>query len=171
MEHLFDFFEIGPSDLFFPLGSFLSRRRDHGARGQGEDLIERRFIGDQRSPDQSFSGLPQGGKIDLQKAGDSVVIIEAQSVSIRNGDQKKIEKDFQGREVPQKPSRDEPMVDPAEGTFDLSNSVGAKESFGNHRFHILASMMSFSFGQSFLSNEFWISRQEKVEKRNVISTG
>jgi hypothetical protein len=171
MEHLFDLFEIGPSDLFFRLGSFLSGRRDHGARGQGEDLIERRLIGDQRSPDQSLSGLPQGGKIDLQKAGDSVVIIEAQSVSIRNGHQKKIEKDFQGRQVLQKPSCNEPMVDPAERTFDLSNSVGAKESFDNHRFHILASMMSFSSEQSFLSNEFRISRQGKVERRNVISAG
>ena len=53
-------------------------------------------------------------------------MIEAQSVSVRNGDQKKIEKDFQGRKISQKPSRDEAMIDPAEGTFDLSEPFGIR---------------------------------------------
>jgi hypothetical protein len=88
LEHLFDFFEIGPSDLFFLGGPFLLGGQDPGAKWQGENLIKRRLIDHQRSQDQSFSGPPECGKIDLQKAGDSVLVIETQSVSIRNGDQK-----------------------------------------------------------------------------------
>jgi hypothetical protein len=134
LEHLFDLFEIGSSNLFFPLGPLLSGGQDHGARGQGENLIERRFIGQQGSQDQSFSGPSQGGKIDLQKAGDSVVIIEAHSVSVRNGDQEKIEKDFQGGEISQEPSGNEAMINPAEGTFDLSEPFGMENSFDLHGF-------------------------------------
>jgi len=135
LEHLLDLLEIGVSDVFFPLGSFLPGGQDHGVRWQGQDLIEWRLIGDKRPLDQSCSGLPQGAKIDLQKAGDAVVVIEAQSVSIRNGDQKKIEKDFQGRKVPQKSSCDKPMIDPAEGAFNLSYPSGKQNSFDLHSDH------------------------------------
>jgi len=132
LEHLFDFFEIGSSNLLFPLGPFFSGGQDHGAKGQRENLIERRLIGHQRSQDQPLSGPSQGGKIDLQKAGNSVVIIKTQSVSVRNGYQKKIEKDFQGRKVPQKPSCDEPMVDPTERPFNLSDPPRIKNPFDLH---------------------------------------
>jgi hypothetical protein len=96
LEYLLDLFKIGSSDFFFSLGPLFSGGKHHGLRGQGEDLIERRLISHKRPQDQSFSGLPQGRKINLQKAGDSVIVIKAQSVSVRNSDQKKIEKDFQG---------------------------------------------------------------------------
>jgi len=59
LEHLFDFFEIGSSNLLFPLGPFFSGGQDHGAKGQRENLIERRLIGHQRSQDQPLSGRPR----------------------------------------------------------------------------------------------------------------
>jgi len=152
LEHLLDLFKIGSSDFFFPLGPLLSGRQDHGLRGQGEDLIERRLISQQRPQDQSFSGLPQGGKVNLQKAGDAVILIKAQSVSIRNRDQKKIEKDFQGGEISQKPSREEAMINPAEGALDLADSFGLEKSFGWHSRHPRFSMIPFSFRPMGLSN-------------------
>jgi len=90
-------------------------------------------------------------------------------MAIRNGDQKQIQEDLDHREIEEEALCYKTMVDPAKGTFDPSNSVGAKQPFDNHRPHILASMMPLSFGQPLLSNEFWISRQGKAEKRKVIS--
>jgi hypothetical protein len=125
------------------------------------------LVSDKRSPDQTFSGFTQSWQIDLQKGGDSVVMIKTQSVSIRNSNQKKIEKDFQSGKISQETRSNKAVIDPAEGAFDLSNSVGEKDSFDSHRLHILASMVPFSFGQPFLSNEFWISRQGKVKKETL----
>jgi len=62
-------------------------------------------------------------------------MIKAQSVSVRNSDQKKIKKDFQGGEVSQKSSRDKTMIDPAEGTLDLSETFGMENPFDLHGRH------------------------------------
>ena len=115
--------------------------------------------------------LPQSGEVDLQKAGHSVIMIKAQSISVRNGDQKEIEKHFDHGEVVEKSFGNKTVVDPTEGALDLSNSVGEKEFFDCHGPHLLASMIPFSFGQGFFPNEFCISRQDKFEKRKVISRG
>jgi hypothetical protein len=117
------------------LGPLLSGGPDHGPRGQGEDLVEGRLISHERPLDQSFSGLPQGGQVDLQKAGDSVIVVEAQSMAVGDSDQKEIEKDFQGREISQKSSRDETMIDPAEGAFDLSEPLRKENPFDLHGHH------------------------------------
>jgi len=93
------------------------------------------LISHERPHDQSFSGLAQGGKIDLQKAGDSVIVIKAQSVSIRNGNQKKIEKDFQGTKVSQEPPCNEAMINPTEGALNFSYSFGKENSFDVHDYH------------------------------------
>jgi hypothetical protein len=143
VEHPLDFFEIGSSDLFFPLGPLLLGRQDHGPRGQGENLVERRLISHERPLDQSFPRLSQGSKIDLQEAGDSVIIIEAQSMAVGDSDQKKVEKDFHGREISDKSSCDETMIDPAEGAFDLSEPFGKENSFGLHGHHPLGWMILF----------------------------
>jgi hypothetical protein len=140
---VFDLFKIGSSDLFFPLGPLFSGGRDHGLRRQREDLIERRLISHEGPLEQPFSGLSQGGKINLQKAGNSVIMIKAQSISVGNSDQKKIEKDFQGGEVSQKSSCDEAMIDPAEGALDLSEPFGMKNSFGWHGHYPPVWMMLF----------------------------
>jgi hypothetical protein len=84
-------------------------------------------------------------------------MIKAQPVSIRDGDQKKIEKDFQSGKVSQETSSDKAMIDPAK---DLHLPNTAKGAF-DHRLH-LASMMPFSFAA--LLSTILISRQGKVEK-------
>jgi hypothetical protein len=110
------------------------------------------LIGYQRPQDQSFSGLPQGGKINLQKAGDAVILIKALSVSIGNRDQKKIEKDFQGGKIAQETSGNEAMINPAEGALDLADSLGLEKFFGWHGRHPRFRMIPFSFRQIGLSN-------------------
>jgi hypothetical protein len=140
---VFDLFKIGSSDLFFPLGPLFSGGRDHGLRRQREDLIERRLISHEGPLEQPFSGLSQGGKVDLQKTGDSVIMIKAQSISVGNSDQKKIEKNFQGREVSQETPCNETMIDPAEGTLDLSEPFGIENSFGLHGHYPPVSMILF----------------------------
>jgi len=129
------------------------------------------LISQQRPQDQSFSGLPQGGKVNLEKAGNAVILIKAQPVSIGNRDQKKIEKDFQGGKVSQEPPCNEAMIGPAERALDLSDSLGAEKFFDRHGGHPLFRMIPFSFGQSALSIWACISKQGKLLKRKVISWG
>ena len=169
LQHPLDLFEIVMSHLLLLLAPLFFRWKGNRLWRQREDLIERELIGQKRPFHQPFSGFAQSGQSDLQNRGDPIIVIETQSITIRDGDQKQIQEDLDRREIMEEASRNKAMVDPAKGAFDLSNSVRAKESFDNHRPHILASMMPFSLGQLFLSNEFWISRQGKVEKRNVIS--
>jgi len=171
LQHLPDLIEMAMGNVsFFTFPLFFRWKRD-GPRRQREDLIKRRFVGDKRTSDQSLSGFTQGGQIDLQKGSDAIIMIKAQSVSIRDSDQKEIQKDLDHGQIVEESSRYESVVDPAEGAFDLSDTVGKKQSFDSHCSDILASMVPFSFGQSLLSNEFWISRQGRVEKRKVISKG
>jgi hypothetical protein len=70
-------------------------------------------------------------------------MIKAQSISVRNGDQKKVEKDFQGGEISQKSSRDKTMIDPAEGTLDLSETFGMENPFDLHDRHPPVGMILF----------------------------
>jgi len=149
----------------FSFLSFLSGGKKDRTRWQRQDLIKRGIIGHERSQHQAFSGLAQRNQVDLQKGGDSVVMIETQSTSIRNGHQEEVKNHLDGRKVPQKPTGDEPVIDPTEGAFDLSDSVWTKKFFDTHGPHLLASMVSFSFRQGDLSIEFCISRQGKVLKR------
>jgi hypothetical protein len=132
VEQVLDLFKRGSSNFFFPWGPLFSGGRGDGPRGQREDLIERRLISHEGPLEQPFSGLPQGGKVNLQKAGDSVIVIKAQSISVRNSHQKKIEKGFQGGKIPQEASCNETMIDPAEGALDLSEPFGIENSFGLH---------------------------------------
>jgi hypothetical protein len=66
-------------------------------------------------------------------------VIKAQAISIRNSDQKKIEKDFQGGKISQETLCDKAMIDPAERAFNLSDTVWAKKFFDIHEPHLLAS--------------------------------
>jgi hypothetical protein len=149
--------------FFFP--PFLSGGNNNGTGWQRQDLVKRGIIGHERSQHQVFSGLAQRNQIDLQKGGDSVVMIETQSISIRDGDQEKVKNNLDGGKVSQKSIGDETVIDPTEGAFDLSDSLWTKKFFDTHGPHLLASMVSFSFKQRFLANEFCISRQGKVLKR------
>jgi hypothetical protein len=89
------------------------------------------------------SGLPQGGKVDLQQTGNTVIMIKAQSVSVRNSDQKKIKKNLQGPEISQKTTGDQPMIDPAEGALDLSETFGMENPFDLHGRHPPVGMILF----------------------------
>jgi hypothetical protein len=150
--------------MFFSL-SFLSGEKRDRTRWQRQDLVKRGIIGQERSEHQPFPGLAQGNQIDLQKGGDSVVMIETQSISIRDSDQEKVKNNLDGGKVSQEPTGDEPVIDPTEGAFDLSDSVWTKKFFDTHGPPFLVSMMPLSFRQGDLSIEFCISRQEKVLKR------
>jgi hypothetical protein len=70
-------------------------------------------------------------------------MIKAQSISVRNSDQKKIKKDFQGGEISQKSSRDKTMIDPTEGTLDLSETFGMENPFDLHDRHPPVGMILF----------------------------
>jgi hypothetical protein len=155
----------------FSLGPLLFGGEENRIGRQRKDLVKRGIISHEGSQDQSFPGLAQGSQIDLQKGGDSVVVIETQSISIRNGNQEKIKNNLEGGKVSQKPPCDETVIDPAEGPFNLSDPVWAKKLFDTHGPHLLASMVPLSFRQGNLSIETCISTQGKVEKRNVISRG
>src|SRR4030042_2927255 len=98
-------------------------------------------------------------------------MIEAESISIRDRDQEKVEQDLHYGEIRQKPSGDKTVIDPAEGALDLSDSPGAEKFFDRHGCHPLFRMIPFSFGQIPLSIWACISRQGKVLKRKVISRG
>jgi hypothetical protein len=150
--------------IFF-FGPLLFRGDKNRVGWQRQDLVKRGIIGHERSQHQAFSGLAQRNQVDLQKGGDSVVMIETQSTSIRNGHQEEVKNNLDGGKVSQEPTGDEPVIDPTEGAFDLSDSVWTKKFFDTHGPHLLASMVSFSFRQGDLSIEFCISRQGNVLKR------
>jgi len=78
------------------LSNLLSCRRAQRMWGQREDLVKGRLIGDKRSQDQAFSCLTQGGKGDLKDTAYSVIMIEADTITIRYSNQEKIEKDLYG---------------------------------------------------------------------------
>ena len=61
-----------------------------------EDLIKGRLIGYQRSHDQALPCLTQGGKGDLKDAAYPVIMIEADTITIRYSHQEKIDKDLYG---------------------------------------------------------------------------
>jgi hypothetical protein len=70
-------------------------------------------------------------------------MVKTQSVSVRNSDQKKIKKDFQGGEVSQEPSSDKTMIDPTKGTLDLSETFGMENPFDLHGRHPPVGMILF----------------------------
>jgi hypothetical protein len=92
-------------------------------------------------------------------------MIETQSISIRDGDQEKVKDNLDGGKVSQEPTGDETVIDPAEGAFDLSDTVWTKKLFDTHGPPLPASMRSLSFKQGDLSIEFCISRQGRVVRR------
>jgi len=154
-------------DGFFVFSSlpFLSGRKKNRTRGQRQDLVKRGIIGDEGSQDQTFSGLAQGGQIDLQKGGDSVVMIETQSISVRDGHQEEVKNNLDGGKISQESTGDKPVIDPTEGTFNPSDSIGAEKFFHTHGPLLLASMRPLSLMQGGLSIEFCIAKQGRVEKR------
>jgi hypothetical protein len=90
--------------------------------------------------DQSFSGFSQGSEIDLEQAGDAVIVIEAESIAVRDRDQEKVEQDLQGGEIRQEPCGDKAVIDPAEGPFDFAGPFGTKKSFEGHGPYLLISI-------------------------------
>jgi hypothetical protein len=171
LEPLPDLFEIVMSQLLFLSFPLFSGWRSNGLRWQRKNLIERRFIGQERTLHHSIPRFTQSGQINLQKRGYSIIMIKTQSMTIRDSNQKEIEEDLDHGKIMEEPFGDKAVIDPTEGAFDLSDPVRIKSFFDNHCPHLLASMVPFSFGQGFFPNEFWISRQEKVEKKKVISRG
>jgi hypothetical protein len=103
-------------------------------------LVERGFISQERPLDQPFSGFPQGNEVDLQEAGDAVVMVETESMAVRDGDQEKVEQDLQGGEVQKESTGDQAVIDPAEGAIDFSDSLGTEESFEGHGPNLLVSI-------------------------------
>jgi hypothetical protein len=63
---------------------------------QGEDLVEGRLIADKGSEHQALPCLTQGAKGDLKEAAYPVIMIETDSITIRDSHQEKIEKDLCG---------------------------------------------------------------------------
>jgi hypothetical protein len=132
LQHLPDLFETVTSNVLFLFLPLFSGRKRDGLGRQRKNLIERRVVGEKRSSHQTLSGFAQSRQIDLEKRGNSIIMIKTQTVSIRDGDQKEIEKDFDHGEVKEKTFCDKAVIDPTEGAFDLSNSVRTKDSFEGH---------------------------------------
>src|SRR4030042_3118403 len=99
LEHLPDLFEIVMSQLLLLSFPFFSGWRSNGLRWQRKDLIDRRFISQEKALDQCVPGFTQGRQINVQKRGYSIIMIKTQSMTIRDSDQKEIEKDFDHGEV------------------------------------------------------------------------
>jgi len=132
LEHLPDLFEIVMSQLLLLSFPFFSGWRSNGLRWQRKDLIERRFISQEKALDQCVPGFTQGRQINFQKRGYSIIMIKTQSMTIRDSDQKEIEEDLDHGKIMEEPFGDKAVIDPTEGAFDLSNSVRTKESFDGH---------------------------------------
>lgn len=132
MEHLPDLFEIVMSQLLLLSFPFFSGWKSQGLRWQRKDLIERRFIGQERTLHQSTPRFTQSRQINLQKRGYPIIMIKTQSMTIRDSDQKEIEEDLDHGKIMEEPFGDKAVIDPTEGAFDLSNSVRTKESFDGH---------------------------------------
>jgi len=132
LEHLPDLFEIVMSQLLLLSFPFFSGWRSNGLRWQRKNLIERRFISQERQLHQSIPLFTQSGQINLQKRGYSIIMIKTQSMTIRDSNQKEIEEDLDHGKIMEEPFGDKAVIDPTEGAFDLSNSVRTKESFDGH---------------------------------------
>jgi hypothetical protein len=132
LEHLPDLFERVMSQLLFLSFPLFSGWKSNGLRWQRKNLIERRFIGQERTLHQSIPRFTQSGQINLQKRGYSIIMIKTQSMTIRDSNQKEIEEDLDHGKIMEEPFGDKAVIDPTEGAFDLSNSVRTKESFDGH---------------------------------------
>jgi hypothetical protein len=132
LEHLPDLFETVTSNVLFLFLPLFSGRKRNGLGGQRKNLIERRVVGEKRSSHQTLSGFTQGRQINLQKRGYPIIMIKTQSMTIRDSNQKEIEKDLDHGKIMEEPFGDKAVIDPTEGAFDLSNSVRTKESFDGH---------------------------------------
>ena len=87
------------------------------------------LIGQQRSHNQALPCLSQGGETDLKKAAYSVIMIEADAVSIGDSNQEKIEKDLYGGQILEESPGDKAMVDPAKRVFNLAEPVWIENPF------------------------------------------
>ena len=127
-----DLLEIVTSQFLFLSFLLFFGRKGDGLRRQRKHLIEGWFISQERAINQRLAGFAQSGQIDLQKRSHAIIVIEAQAVTIRDGDQKEIEENLDHGKLMEEPSSDKTMIDPTEGAFDLSNSVRTKDSFDGH---------------------------------------
>jgi hypothetical protein len=134
LQPLFNLLEVVTRSVLLLSCHLLPAGQGDGLLRQAKDLVERGIISHKGSPYQGFSGCAQGRQVDLEKAGDSVIVIEAQSVTIRDSNQKEIEQDLRHGELLEKACRDKAVIDPTEGALDPSNSLRAKEPFDGHCF-------------------------------------
>jgi hypothetical protein len=98
-------------------------------------------------------------------------MIETEPMTIRDSYQEKIEKDFYGRKILEESPGDKPMVDPAKGTFNLTDPVRMENLFACHGIHLPAVMVGFSLRQKTLSIGACIATQGNLLKSNAISRG
>ena len=69
------------------------------ACGQGKDLGERGFMGDQVVGQQFVAGLEQAGQGHPQPRGQGAVAVERQAVLVADGDEEEVQQDGLAREV------------------------------------------------------------------------
>src|SRR4030042_5426293 len=93
LEHLPDLFEIVMSQLLLLSFPFFSGWRSNGLRWQRKNLIERRFISQEKALDQCVPGFTPGRQLNFQKRGHAVLMIKTQSMPIRASHQKEKEED------------------------------------------------------------------------------
>jgi len=79
-------------------------------------------------------------------------VVEADAVSVRNSNQKIIKKDLYRRQLKEKSSGYEAMIDPTEGALDLADTRGIQDLFYAHKQSLPVSMPELSLRAKGLSN-------------------